>query len=104
MVVAVTLEGGVRESDLGGDIRPRNRRVGKGALRAVPTICVTERIGGHASLCPPYKIVATAIQILPLTSFCTRLAISINRRQARSRNDIMRSTSWSLGNGISILR
>ena len=42
-------------------------------------------------------------QILPLTSFCTRLAISTRRRQACSRDDIMRSMSRSLGNGISIL-
>jgi hypothetical protein len=40
----------------------------------------------------------------PETSFWMRLAISINRRQARSRNDIMRSMSRSLGRGISILR
>ena len=45
-----------------------------------------------------------ARQILPLTSFCTRLAISISRLHARSRNDIMRSMSRSLGSGISILR
>src|SRR5437868_7880396 len=43
-------------------------------------------------------------QILPETSFCIRLAISTSRRQARSRNDITRSMSWSLGSGISILR
>src|SRR5882724_9454245 len=37
MVVAATVDSGVRESDLGEVIGPRNRRVGKGALRAVPT-------------------------------------------------------------------
>src|ERR1019366_5226833 len=33
-----------------------NRRVGKGALRAVPTIYRQHRClhGGHAALCPPY--------------------------------------------------
>ena len=45
-----------------------------------------------------------ASQILPETSFCTRFAISISRFHARSRNDIMRSMSRSLGSGISILR
>src|SRR6266478_5536345 len=46
----------------------------------------------------------TKHQILPVTSFCIRLAISTSRRQACSRNDIMRSMSRSLGSGISILR
>ena len=46
----------------------------------------------------------SAAQILPLTSFCIRLAMSTSRRQACSRNDIIRSMSWSLGSGISILR
>ena len=52
--------------------------------------------GGTRGLRPP--------QILPLTSFCIRLAISTSRRHACSRNDIMRSMSRSLGSGISILR
>ena len=54
---------------------------------------------------PPWKHRRpAATQILPLTSFCTRLAISTRRRQACSRNDITRSMSRSLGSGISILR
>src|SRR5690242_3294490 len=43
-------------------------------------------------------------QSFPDASFCKRLAMSISCRQARSMNDIMRSISWSLGSGISILR
>ena len=43
-------------------------------------------------------------QILPVTSFCIRLAMSTSRRHACSRNDITRSMSRSLGSGISILR
>src|SRR6202022_1828170 len=70
IVVARTVEGAVREIDLSEVMRAQNRRVGKGALRAVPTICSGEYIGGHVSLCPPYEVITMdPLQILPVTSF-----------------------------------
>src|SRR5437762_13656084 len=89
MVLAVTIEGAVREGDLGAGIKINLRRVGQRRVSDVPTSSCIDKAGGHASLCPPYKL--NDCQILPLTSLCTRLAISIRRRQARSKNDIMRS-------------
>src|ERR1700689_3827230 len=83
MVLALTAEGRVRESDLDGIMnflrRPCESRDD------------SRRDYGR-------------IQIFPVTSFCIRLAISISRRQACSRNDITLSMSRSLGSGISILR
>src|ERR1035438_2599808 len=57
MLVTWTDDG---DDSLGEVIRPRPRRVGKGALRAVPTAFLVENFGGHASLCPPYRFDAFA--------------------------------------------
>src|SRR5712664_1961852 len=105
MVFALTVDGGESESDFDELIRDLGI-VGwaKARLRRAHQF-IRSCFGGHASLCPRYEICATApSQILPVTSLCIRLAISTSRRQACSRNDIMRSMSRSLGSGISILR
>ena len=115
MVFALTVYDGERESDDLDEVMKvlRNRRMGKGALGAVPPFRSTihwwargvyhrARIRATRWLCLPYE--APNNQILPVTSLCTRLAISTSRRQACSRNAIMRSMSRSLGSGISILR
>ena len=114
MVVALTVDGGARESDLGevmNDLssRPGERRVDHG-LRSclrVSQLNTVERISAQGSPAfagtTPRKC-RRPFQILPETSFCIRLAISTSRRHACSRNDITRSMSRSLGSGISILR
>src|SRR6266851_5448634 len=113
MVFALTVDDGERESDLDEVMRGLGI-VGwaKAHLRRAHQF-IRSCFGGHAEF-----IIGRAFarpggfahevrrphQILPVTSFCIRLAFSTSRRQACSRNDIMRSMSRSLGSGISILR
>ena len=110
MEVAVTTEGVERERDLGEVIKPQfiarssilRRREAPSRRMCLGLGTITKLMVRDARRCAPHH--EAYCQILPLTSRCTRLAISIRRRQACSRNDIMRSMSRSLGSGISILR
>src|SRR6266576_6946372 len=117
MVFALTVDDGERESDLDGVINDPSRRPGErqGPIATGDDCCgrslpqylnaKTRRMGPGVRRDDSLKnIERQKHQILPVTSFCIRLAISTSRRQACSRNDIMRSMSWSLGSGISILR
>src|ERR1700728_1362531 len=78
-------------------------------MNVLPVVPANTGTHNHRYLFDPSPVIASKsddadYQILPLTSFCIRLAISTSRRQACSRNDITRSISRSLGSGISILR